>query len=288
MSPLPAPLHAFRHEPALKAQCIARVAAHRAAGDLVRGVGVGQATPTGWRGSAIGCSFQTTTAPYVAAPTQLGVPPIVAGLLECFFDQLPDDQYQDWPEQFWQAIPVGADLSGVWPRFVQWLLLDSTHGLRRMAQSPEQGQAVEEAGARYAPHVDAPDASRTDWQAPRFTALAHYATQTVEYAAAAQAALAAVASTSPADEDYDFLNIIGQEATRAAIDVAYRYADAAYVACYADWTDEADEAYEALDYYTGIGEPTDPDARTAQYCLMADTLLGLLAAAPVRPPGTPT
>ena len=49
-----------------------------------------------------------------------GIPAILAYLEYAFSDDLQPSV--SWIESFHTAIPVGADLSGVWPRFAVWLL----------------------------------------------------------------------------------------------------------------------------------------------------------------------
>ena len=44
---------------------------------------------------------------------------------------------KEWPQRFLEAIPVGADLSLVWPKWMLWILLDETQGVFRHLKNPE-------------------------------------------------------------------------------------------------------------------------------------------------------
>lgn len=64
---------------------------------------------------------------------RLGIPAVLAAVYELLYEWLPRDANEDWPIQFAEAIPVGADLSLVWPRLAIWLLTDAAQGLARHA-----------------------------------------------------------------------------------------------------------------------------------------------------------
>lgn len=42
---------------------------------------------------------------------------------------MPNNLAKTWPERFWLAIPVGADLSQVTDKFLLWALADEKHGV---------------------------------------------------------------------------------------------------------------------------------------------------------------
>ena len=70
----------------------------------------------------------------MAFETQLGLPVFLAYLDEHIFEKLPLDQAKAWPLSFIEAVPVGADLELVFPRFMHWLLSDPL-GVRRHANA---------------------------------------------------------------------------------------------------------------------------------------------------------
>jgi hypothetical protein len=70
---------------------------------------------------------------------ELGIPEVLAHLEDRIFETLPLDEARDWPVRFLEAIPVGADLSLVWPCFVLWLL---TKELKHKSQATDQATAL--------------------------------------------------------------------------------------------------------------------------------------------------
>lgn len=122
---------AFHGRQDLKARYLARVECYRRLGRLVRG--------TGWRdaqGCAVGCTLEAYD--HSQYPLQLGIPAVLAHLEDVLFETLSEPDALELPQVFLRSVPVGADLSGVWSRFVVWLLTDSRHGLLRIAEPEER------------------------------------------------------------------------------------------------------------------------------------------------------
>src|ERR1700743_289593 len=93
---------AFHGDPAIKEKYLARVRAHRAADNLVRG--------TGWdghRGCAIGCTLERYE--HSLYETELGIPRSIARLEDGLFESLPVELAMEWPERVLTAIRPGAD-----------------------------------------------------------------------------------------------------------------------------------------------------------------------------------
>ena len=116
-------MRAFHGDPAIKEKYLARVRAHRAADELVRG--------TGWsekggrvRACAVGCTLDKYD--HASYETELGIPIRLAFLEDRIFERLPtEDDWKPWPEAFLDAIPVGADLRAVWAKFSVWKLTEA-------------------------------------------------------------------------------------------------------------------------------------------------------------------
>ena len=150
------PLITFCGQPAIKDEFMARMEAHRAAEDLIRGP-IGRATSpvwkdTGtseWRGYPADCLFHDKADPHGAAERQIGLPRLLGRLLDAVFRGLPKGRYTVWPSQFLAAIPVGADLSGVWPRLAGWLLTDAQAGIIRFAQTDGERAAIQAVATHY-------------------------------------------------------------------------------------------------------------------------------------------
>jgi hypothetical protein len=117
-----------------KAMYLARVRAHRETDTLVRGLGWHGETG---RGCAIGCTLHSYD--HAEYERQIGVPRQVAHLIDWLFEHLPEAEgehgYLRWPERVLEAIPVGADLSGVYPA---WQVRLQTRNLERIGPGDEQ------------------------------------------------------------------------------------------------------------------------------------------------------
>ncbi|MGI4873076.1 MAG: hypothetical protein ACRYFX_18105 [Janthinobacterium lividum] len=221
------PLRAFHQDSALKARYLARIQAHQRAGEVVRGRGPGAPTdtPTGWCGSAAGCTVHVADAPYTAAETQLGVPRLLVQLEDLLFEGLSAERRQTWASDFLQAVPVGANLTAVWPQLATWLLLDANDGLLRLAKTDEQRQTIRGAAALYQQPLLGADAAPDEWQATVNTA------ETVAYAALAQAMTAlktyaaSLAANAAAEEDLAAAQ--ANKATQAAAETTRASATAA-------------------------------------------------------------
>ncbi len=126
---------AFHGDPAVKAKYLSRVAAHRAADQLIQG--------TGWngrRGCAVGCTLESYN--HSRYPIELGIPVELARLEDRLFELLPVADAMAWPERFLSAIEPGANLSKVWTQWAIWMLVDPEHGLIRFAGKRDDVRAA--------------------------------------------------------------------------------------------------------------------------------------------------
>lgn len=120
---------AYHNEPQLKAGALERMRQHRAADELLRG--------KYWslgRGCAVGCLLHDVDGGHERYEAEFGIPVALAHLEDTLFEHLPEN-HLDWPVAFLGAIPVGADLAGVWPALVRELIFDPVHSL--VALDPE-------------------------------------------------------------------------------------------------------------------------------------------------------
>lgn len=133
-------LVAFHDDPEIKATVLAQLEAHRADRTLLR-----YQPWDGARGGAVGCTVHSDDpAEY---ESRLGIPRVLAHLEEMLFRELPPRASQWWPASCMNAIPVGADLSQVWPRFALWLLIDDIHGQIVLAASRQERELLRDAAA---------------------------------------------------------------------------------------------------------------------------------------------
>ena len=128
-------MNAFHGDPAIKAKYLARVAAHRAADELIRG--------TGWdgrRGCAVGCTLHAYN--HQAYESELGIPQMLAHLEDKIFERLPKELAMEWPHRFLSAAIPGADLSRVGWQFLHWLLTEFIDKHELVADALAQCAAV--------------------------------------------------------------------------------------------------------------------------------------------------
>ena len=241
---------AYHNDPALKDRLLAEMAAHREAERLTQGI-----YWNGAKGCAVGCLLQDPTGAHLRYETEFGIPAQLAYLEDRIFERLPFSEAKKWPERFLAAIPVGADLSLVWPRFALWLLCDPDHGVRRLIQEPSVIRAIDDVVALCERRIGGEGITKLEWQQAAINArgAAADAADATAYAAA-DTARAAVRATADA----------AAAAAAAADSAADATADAAVAAA-----DAADDAADAAD---------DAAARAA-YAAQADKLVELLSAA---------
>ena len=121
----------FNNDPKLKARLLKEIGKHEKADAIIQGT-YSQGTGKDWKGCAVGCALKSMntilgrekpTNEHARYETELGIPRILARLEDRFFEALPIDEAKKWPRQFITAVPVGKDLSLVWPKFIVWVLL---------------------------------------------------------------------------------------------------------------------------------------------------------------------
>ena len=194
-------MKAFHNDQAIKDKYLARVRAHRAADELIRG--------TGWdghRGCAIGCTLERYE--HARYPIELGVPEQIAYLEDHLFERLPLDAAMAWPERVLSAIRVGADLSRVWPEFAIWMLTgviqyagdreDVRAAIERVAELYRQPSVGTEEAARAARAAEAAGAWAAAWAARAEAEAAAWAAGAAGTAARAAGTAAAVAAARAA------------------------------------------------------------------------------------------
>jgi len=245
-------MRAYHSDVKLKAKFIRRVEAHRKADRLVQGIAA-EGSGASFRGCAVGCTIGSYS--HSAYETELGVPIILARLEDRIFESMSKAKALEWPTRFLRAIPVGADLWLVWPKFAHWMLVDEKDGVIWHARKDSERDAIRGVGALFERQCRGELVSLADWRQARSAAYAAYA---VAAAAAAYAAYAVAVAA----------------AAYAAYAVAVA-ADAAYAAYAAAATDAAADAAA----YAADAAAAKARARRAHFSKMADKLIELLEAA---------
>ncbi len=126
-------LRAFHKDPVLKKKMVAEIEKHRKLDQIERGH-YGKQNGH-WKGCAVACSvrslaiikkeeLQTEYNAHSRYQTDLGIPESLARLEDYLFEYMPADKAQKWPGEFIKAIPVGASLATVAPKFIAGTLRD--------------------------------------------------------------------------------------------------------------------------------------------------------------------
>ena len=196
-------LRAFHGQQAIKDQYVARVEEHQRLDQIAHGYY--------WengRGCAVGCTIHSGH--HAAYETELGIPQALAQLEDRIFEGMANGSASTWPGRFLSVIPVGADLSGVLPRFLlaiqerRYTALDK-NGLALVGEAMQQVIAVLRAWAQ----TGQPDASAAESAARSAESAAASAARSARSAArsagsAARSAESAARSAASAAESAEY------------------------------------------------------------------------------------
>jgi hypothetical protein len=209
----------FHNKPKLKKMLLIEIEKHQKADEIAQGSYGGENGP--W--CAVGCAIHSLnvklnktypTGDHSVYETELGIPRVIAKLEDTIFEGLAPKEAKEFPYKFISAIPVGADLSLVWPKLALWFLTDKLDGVLQYAKTDKTKEAIENVGKLYARVVLGEIVSIAERKVARDAANAAY---TAAYTAADAAAATAAATAADA----------------AAATAAATAADAAYTATYA-------------------------------------------------------
>jgi hypothetical protein len=203
----------------------------------------------GKNGCFVGCVIRGSD--HGKFETKLGIPRILARLGDRIFEGLEYESDNQFAIDFFEAIPVGVDLSGAWDKFAHFMLVDENHGVIKFAKTDHTKKAIQDIADMYARKIKGEKIDANEWISVRKNAdAAAYAAASA--AASAYAAYAAYASDADASA-----------AAYAASAYAAYAADAAYAAsAYADAYSAASDAYAA---YASDADASDAYAAYAAY-----------------------
>jgi hypothetical protein len=239
-------LIAYHANEAEKTAILAQLQAHHDADEIVQG----QYWEHG-KGCAVACTIHGSD--HAEYEPRFGIPRILARLEDRIFEGLTNEKAKLWPMRFMGAIRPGADLSGVWPKFVAWLMVDETHGVIRHAKTDAQRAIIKEI-AELSARGESDlriwcDVRDRAWEVRRaaYTAYAAYDAAYAAYDAAADdAAYAAAYAAAAADADAAYA-AYDAAARRAGARLARRAAEAAgETAGQAHYSAQADKLVELL------------------------------------------
>lgn len=200
-------LRAFHGDPSIKARYVARMKAHIAADELIKGIyAEGDPKSGTFKACAVGCTLHSGN--HAAAETEIGFPQILMHLEDSIFEGLALEDGQNFALEFLECVPVGADLTLVAARWLHWLLVDKKDGVIRFAGEREKS-AILDVGALYARRINGDEPTHNEWEAADAVAYAARVASDAAYAAhaarvaadAAYAAHAAHAAYAAAEVD---------------------------------------------------------------------------------------
>ena len=179
-------MNSFHSDPKIKEKYLSRVRAHAAADEIIKG--------KYWvegKGCAVGCTVHSSD--HSAYESELGIPRILARLEDGIFEALRNELAMTWPARFLESVPVGADLSMIWPKFVIWMLTDSEFGVIRFAKKEKTKESILKVAELYKKKVNGEEVAVEDWKAAASAPSAYADADDADDAYAAASADAAAA-----------------------------------------------------------------------------------------------
>jgi len=195
----------YQGDAGLKARFVGHVARHQAEDRVLQGTyGVVDGESV-WKGCAVACSLRsldeisgrelrTENKSHADLSARLGIPLELAYLEDRTFEGLSVELAREWPARFAEAIPVGRDLTMVWPRLALWMLSDPESGVLRLARTERTRAGIAGVVDLYQRWVETGEKPAVEeWQKARASAAADADDASVYayYAAACAAACAA-------------------------------------------------------------------------------------------------
>jgi hypothetical protein len=167
----------YHNDSSLKARFVGHVERHRKEDAFLRGT-YGDMHGAQFKGCAVGCSIRSLdeidgrplrldNGNHKDLADRLGIPLVLAHLEDRIFEGLPQAEAMLWPSLFAQAIPVGKDLSLIWPRFAHWMLVDPSAGVIRFAKTDQSKTAIDAVAALFARQVAGGVVSLKEWRTAR-------------------------------------------------------------------------------------------------------------------------
>lgn len=216
-------MQAFHNDETIKLKYLARIKAHALADEIVKG----QYWEDG-KGCAVGCTIHGSE--HDKYEIELGIPSWLAKVEDRIFEGLPNERAKIWPEQFLEAINVGANLETVRAPFLVYIL-KSTLDKFDHRKYPKVLKTIQDVIHLYEIRETDIDKLKQARDAAAAAAVAYADASTYAAAAAANVAADAVA--------YDDADVAAAStyAADAAAYAAYADADARQIA-YVKFADE--------------------------------------------------
>jgi hypothetical protein len=251
-------MKAFHNKQEIKDKYINRLKEHAKKDEIIKGKYWADG-----KGCSVGCTVHSSDPR--AYEVELGIPTILAKLEDRLFESLPNAEAKKFPLQFLNAIPVGADLSTIWPKFAIFLLTDksqcnSRHEMCNVVANVYRDE-LEGKKVNWKEIMDKitattsvfDDVARTSRSTAARTA--SYAANAASYAARSAARSAARAADAAAYTD---------RVVASAAEAAFDAAEAAFDASAYDSRVVASASYAAIDAFNTIYTSNYSKARAKQ------------------------
>ena len=163
-------MQSFLGDAKLKERLIEEITKHEKADAIIQGT-YGDNYNGQWKGCAVGCSLKSmniihgvekSTSAHDRYETELGIPRMIAKLEDRIFEGLSVEDSKTWPRRFAEAVPVGADLSKVWPQLAVWIM-EKMIAIDRVKKNVAVLKAIEDVRDAYARLVLGELTSVEDW-----------------------------------------------------------------------------------------------------------------------------
>jgi len=196
-------MKAFHNDAKLKSDLLVEITKHEQADAIIKGSYGSKGENGIFKGCAVGCSIESynklkglglSTTDHSVYESEFGIPRVLAHLEDGFFEGMSETDGKTWPRQFIEAVPVGADLSLVWPKFAVWMLTDTENGVIRHVENTNVRKTIQDISDTYVRVIQGEEVTVKEWLEKRAAsatyAAASYATTAASYATTASYATA--------------------------------------------------------------------------------------------------
>jgi hypothetical protein len=147
-------MQAFNNDQELKTILLTRYKAHESADQFVQ--------EKYWGGRCvIQCAARTRRNPYQALESEFFIPYLTSWLGDQILEMLNSDDAKEFPTEWANAIPVGANLTKIFDQFAEWMLIGDEFGLVNITTEP----SIRKMGELFARANAGDEPSNADWNA---------------------------------------------------------------------------------------------------------------------------
>jgi hypothetical protein len=109
------------------------------------------------------CVSRVENGSYKTLEEEIGIPSLIAQLAEFIFEGLEYEKAKKFTTDFLEAIPVGADLSMVWPKLIHYVMVDNEVGLINFVKTEYSKFAIERLAHLFMRKIDGEIITENQW-----------------------------------------------------------------------------------------------------------------------------